>query len=39
VKTALKGKMFQDVEDIRRNMTAELKALLLEAFADFLEIF
>jgi hypothetical protein len=34
VKTALKGKMFQDVEDIKENVTAELNAVLLEASAD-----
>jgi hypothetical protein len=28
VKTALKGKRFQDVEDIKKNVTAELKAVL-----------
>jgi histone-lysine N-methyltransferase SETMAR len=34
VKTALKGKRFQDVEDIKKNVTAELNAVLLEAFVD-----
>jgi hypothetical protein len=34
VKTALKGKRFQDVEDIKNSVTAELNALPLEAFAD-----
>jgi hypothetical protein len=34
VKTALKGKRFQDVESIKKNVTAELNAALLEAFAD-----
>jgi hypothetical protein len=34
VNTALKGKRFQDVEVIKENMTAELNALLLEAFAQ-----
>jgi hypothetical protein len=34
VKTAIKGKRFQDVEDIKKNMTAELNAVPLEAFAD-----
>jgi hypothetical protein len=34
VKTALKGKRFQDVEDIKKNVTAELTAVALEAFAD-----
>jgi hypothetical protein len=28
VKTALKGKRFQDVEDIKKNVTAETKAVL-----------
>jgi hypothetical protein len=32
VKTALKGKRFQDVEDIKINVTAELNAVPLEAF-------
>jgi hypothetical protein len=35
VKTILKGKTFQDVEDIKKNVTAELNAVLLEAFAVF----
>jgi histone-lysine N-methyltransferase SETMAR len=35
VKTALKGKRFQNVEDIKKNVTAELNALPLEAFAVF----
>jgi hypothetical protein len=34
VKTAFKGKRFQDVEDIKRNVMAELNAVPLEAFAD-----
>jgi hypothetical protein len=34
VKTALKGKRFQDVEDIKSNVTAELNAVPLKAFAD-----
>jgi hypothetical protein len=34
VKTALKGKRFQNVEDIKKNVTAELNAVPLEAFAD-----
>jgi hypothetical protein len=34
VKTALKGKRFQDVESIKKNVTAELNAVPLEAFAD-----
>jgi hypothetical protein len=37
VKTALKGKKFQDVEDIKKNLTAELNAVPLEAFADCCE--
>jgi hypothetical protein len=34
VKTALKGKRFQDVEDVKKTMTAELNAVSLEAFVD-----
>jgi hypothetical protein len=34
VKTALKGQKFQDVEDIMKNVTAELNAVALKAFAD-----
>jgi hypothetical protein len=34
VKTALKGKRLQDVENIKKNMVAELNAVPLEAFAD-----
>jgi hypothetical protein len=34
VKTGLKGKRFQDVEDTEKNM-AELNPVHLEAFADF----
>jgi hypothetical protein len=34
VKPALKGMRFQDVEGIKENVTAELNAVLLEAFAD-----
>jgi hypothetical protein len=34
VKTVLKGKRFQDVEDIKKNVTAELNAAPLETFAD-----
>jgi hypothetical protein len=33
VKTAFKGKRFQDVEDIKKNVTAELNVIPLEAFA------
>jgi hypothetical protein len=33
VKTALKGKTFQDAEDIKKNVTSELKAVPLEVFA------
>jgi hypothetical protein len=40
VKTAFKGKWFQDVEDIKKNVTAELKAVfwrpLLSVFKNFL---
>jgi hypothetical protein len=39
VKTALKGKKFQEVEDIRRSTTTELKAVLLEAFSDCFQKF
>jgi hypothetical protein len=34
MKTALKGERFQDVEDIKINVTTELNAVHLEAFAD-----
>jgi hypothetical protein len=34
VKTALKGKKFQDAEDIKKNVTAELNAVPLESSAD-----
>jgi hypothetical protein len=34
VKTALKGKTFEDVEDIKKNVMAELNVIPLEAFAD-----
>jgi hypothetical protein len=34
MKTALKGKRFQDVEDIKKNVMAELKGVRLEAFGD-----
>jgi hypothetical protein len=34
VTTALKAKRFQDVEDIKKHLMAELNALPLEAFAD-----
>jgi hypothetical protein len=37
VKTALKGKRFQDAEDIKKNVTAELNALPLEAPADYFQ--
>jgi hypothetical protein len=37
VKTALKGKRFQDVEDIKKNVTAELNAVPLEAFAGYFQ--
>jgi hypothetical protein len=35
VKTALKGKRFQEAEDIKKNLNAELNALPSEVFADF----
>jgi hypothetical protein len=34
VKTALKGKRFLGVDAIKENVTAELNAVRLEAFAD-----
>jgi transposase len=34
MKIALKGKRFQDVEDIKKNVTAKLNALLSETFSD-----
>jgi hypothetical protein len=34
VQLAPKGKSFQDVEDITKNVTAKLKVDPLEAFAD-----
>jgi epoxyqueuosine reductase QueG len=34
VKTALKGKRFQDAEDIKKKVKAELNAVSLEAFAE-----
>jgi hypothetical protein len=34
VKTALRRKRFQEVENIKKNMTAEPTAVPLEAFAD-----
>jgi hypothetical protein len=34
VETALKGKTFQNVEDIKKKVTAELNSVPLEAFAD-----
>jgi hypothetical protein len=33
VKTAFKGKKFQDAEDIKKNVTAEMNAVILEDFA------
>jgi hypothetical protein len=40
VKTALKRKRFQDVEDIKKNVTAQLNVVPLKAFADcFLKLF
>jgi histone-lysine N-methyltransferase SETMAR len=34
VKTALKGKRFEDVEDIKKNVTAEMNAIPLGAISD-----
>jgi hypothetical protein len=34
VKTALKGKRFQDAEDINKNVMDELNSIPLEAFAN-----
>jgi exonuclease V gamma subunit len=34
VKTAFKRRMFLDVEDIKKNVTAALNAVRLEAFAE-----
>jgi hypothetical protein len=34
VKTVLRGKRFQDVEDIKKNVTAGLSALPFEAVTD-----
>jgi hypothetical protein len=34
VKTALRGERFQDVEDMKRDVTNETQVVLLEAFAD-----
>jgi histone-lysine N-methyltransferase SETMAR len=39
VKTALKGNRFQDVEDIKKKVTAELNSVPLEAFADLSKTF
>jgi hypothetical protein len=35
VKTVHKGKRLQDVADIKKTVTAEMNAVLFEAFADF----
>jgi hypothetical protein len=35
VKNALKRKRFQDVEDVKKNATVEMRAPPSEAFADF----
>jgi hypothetical protein len=35
VKTTLKGKRFEDVEDIKKNIMAKLNIVPLEAFAVF----
>jgi hypothetical protein len=37
VKTAFKGKRFQDVEGIKENLTTKLNAVPLEAFADYFQ--
>jgi hypothetical protein len=37
VRTALKEKRFEDVEGIKENVTAEMNAVPLEAFADCLQ--
>jgi hypothetical protein len=34
VKTALKGRRFQDIKDIQKNITTELNAVLLDALYD-----
>jgi hypothetical protein len=34
VKNSLKGMGFQDVEDIKKNVTADLHAVPFQAFAD-----
>jgi hypothetical protein len=34
VKTALKGKMFQDAVDTKKNVMAEMNVVPLEGFAD-----
>jgi hypothetical protein len=39
VKTALKGKRFQDAEGIKENVTIDLNAVPLEAFAVFKKTF
>jgi hypothetical protein len=39
VKTAFKGKRFQDDEDIKKKVMAELNAIPLEAFADTFHTF
>jgi hypothetical protein len=37
VKTAFKGKGFQDAEDIKKIVMADLNAVPLEAFADYFQ--
>jgi hypothetical protein len=37
VKTVLKEKRFQNVENVKKNVTAELNTVPLEAFADCFE--
>jgi hypothetical protein len=39
MKAALKGKRFQDVENIKKNVMAELNVVPLEAFADSFQKF
>jgi hypothetical protein len=39
MKTALKRKRLQDIEDIKKNVTAELTAVSLEVFAECFQKF
>jgi hypothetical protein len=34
VKTVLQGRRFEDIEDVKRNVTAELHSVSLKAFYD-----